>query len=210
MPCTSNVSPAWLKVKIFSRFHLKTLEDHLEKDPWIATAIVERKLPRTLKIEIVERQPVALLALDSLYLVDGNGEVFKQVGVDDPVDLPVITGVEVDRFMDKGEYRRQIITAALALFHDYRSAGLWKRETIGEIHVESELSLTLYVGSDAAEVRLGRSPYRAKLRRLRKILDRMDRDRSRPAYVYLDNVHRPERVTVRLANAENTTENRDL
>ena len=191
-------------------FSSEDARDYLEKDPWISKATVERRLPSTLKIAVVERQPVALLALESLYLVDKNGDVFKQVGVDDPVDLPVITGAEVDRFMSNREYRRQIVMGALALFHDYQLAGLWKRERIGEVHVESELSLTLYVGKDAAEVRLGRSPYRAKLRRLRKIFDRMESERARPAYVYLDNVRRPERVTVRIAGTENPTDSHDL
>ena len=67
-----------------------------------------------------------------------------------------------------------------------------------EIHFERDGTLSMYVGDDATYVRLGRAPYQAKLRRLRRVLDELGRRDARAEYVYLDNVRRPDRVTVRL------------
>lgn len=172
--------------------------NHLLQHPWIAEAKVIRKLPGRVRIEIVERKPVALVALDQLYLVSEQGAVFKRLGVDDPVDLPVITGIASERFYDDFEYRKAILLRSMALLHDYEGAGLSKREPVSEIHFEGANGIELFIGDDGMNVRLGNGQHRQKLRRLRQVLERLTKENTRPSYVYLDNVRSPERVTVRL------------
>lgn len=165
--------------------------------PWIASARVERRLPGTLRISVEERRAVATLALeDALYLVGDDATIFKPLEEGDPVDLPVVTGVDRQRFVRDRPYRTSILVEVVALLHDYRMAGLWRREPIGEIHLRPNDDILLFVGDDGMEVRLGRGPFLAKLRKLRRVLDRLGDERA--LYVYLDNVRRPDRVTVRL------------
>ena len=109
-----------------------------------------------------------------------------------------ITGLEQGEFVRNRAFRTAVLLEVVALMHDYRAAGLWRREPIGEIRVEPTGGLSLRVGEDAMLVRLGRGPHRTKLLRLRRILDRLDESESRAEYVFLDNVRRPDRVTVRL------------
>ncbi len=173
------------------------VERRLRDHPWIAAARVERRLPGTFSIEIEERHPAACLMLDDeLYLIGDDATLFKSHELGDPIDLPVVTGVERDRFISDRAYRTSLLIETVALMHDYRMAGLWRREPIGEIHVGRADDVTLYVGEDGMEVRLGRGPFLTKLRRLRRVLDRLGDERA--LYVYLDNVRRPDRVTVRL------------
>jgi cell division protein FtsQ len=166
--------------------------------PWIADATVSRRLPGSYRIEVREQQPAALLQLEALYLVSEEGTVFKQLATEDSPDLPVITGVDPRQFRADLAFRTAVLVNAIALLHDYRDVGLWRREAIAEIHAEGENAFSLYVGKDAMLVRLGERPFRTKLRRLRGILDELRGDSGRPAYVYLDNVRRPDRVAVRL------------
>ena len=172
--------------------------NHLLQHPWIEDANVVRKLPGRIRIEIVERKPVALVALDHLYLVSEEGAVFKRLGVDDPVDLPVITGIASERFYDDFDYRKAILLRSMALLQDYEGAGLAKQEPVSEIHFEGANGIELFVGDDGMNVRLGNGQHRQKLRRLRQVLERLTKEKTRPSYVYLDNVRSPERVTVRL------------
>ena len=172
--------------------------DHLLDHPWVEEAEVLRKLPGELRIEVRERRPVALVALDHLYLVSDDGTVFKRLGVDDPVDLPVITGLETRRFYEDYTYRTAVLLRSLAVLQDYEGAGLMAREPVSEIHFESPEDIALFVGQDGMHLRLGRGQHRQKFRRLRRILSRLQQEDSRPAYVYLDNRRRPDRVTVRL------------
>ncbi len=176
-------------------------EASLLEHPWIGEANVHRRLPGSYTIEIRERRAVALLALGDVFLVSENGAVFKEVTGDDPIDLPVITGIERDRFTSDRAYRTSILLEAVALLHDYRGAGLARREPIGEMHVERDDGLSLYIGSDATYVRLGHGPFREKLSRLRTVLEELGSRGARAAYVYLDNERRPDRVTVRVRDA---------
>lgn len=170
----------------------------LIEQPWIADADVTRRLPGSYRIELREQQPAALIALESLHLVSEEATVFKRFEPGDPSDLPVITGIDPAVFRADLALRSSILVSAVALLHDYRDAGLWQREPIAEIHVEPDESFTLYVGKDALQARLGQRPFAKKLRRLRGILDELRKTGGRPAYVYLDNVRRPDRVAVRM------------
>lgn len=178
------------------------LEQLLVAHPWVAEATVERRLPSHLSLTIREHHAVALLSLDEgLFLVGDDATLFKSLGEGDPVDLPVITGVARDDFVGDRAFRTSLLLQIVALMHDYRAAGLWRREPIGEINAGPGGSLTLFVGEDAMEVRLGVGPFRQKLRRLRRVLDRLQERESRAVHVFLDNVRRPDRVTVRLREA---------
>ncbi len=166
--------------------------------PWVAEATVTRQLPSSFQIHVREHRAVALLSLDGLYLVSDDGSVFKRLDESDVVDLPVVSGVDRTRFVRDLQYRSATLTRVVALMHDYRGAGLWRREPISEIHVEANDGLSLYIGEDNVRVRLGGGPYRAKLLRLRRVLERLKRQQARAEYVHLDNVRRPDRVTVRI------------
>ena len=73
-----------------------------------------------------------------------------------------------------------------------------RRLPIQEVHVEANGHLSMYAGEGPLYVRLGAAPHGPKLRRLRRVLDRLAADELEAAYVFLDNVRRPDRVTVRL------------
>lgn len=175
------------------------MRERLLDHRWVASAEVERRLPGTLRIHIREHEPVAILALSgTTYLVSSEGVVFKQLGATDPVDLPVITGVDRTRFTADQGYRKAILENAVAALSDHRLAGLAAREPVAEIHMEADDSISLFVGNDATQVRLGHGPFRRKLRRFRSVLDTLAARHKRPAYVYLDNARNPDRVTLRL------------
>jgi cell division protein FtsQ len=112
--------------------------------------------------------------------------------------LPVITGIASERFYDDLDYRTAILLRSMALLQDYEGAGLAEREPVSEIHFAGANGIELFVGDDGMNVRLGNGQHRQKLRRLRQVLERLEREKTRPSYVYLDNVRSPERVTVRL------------
>lgn len=187
---------------VFSRTP-EQVADRLERHPWIAEATVERRLPGFFRIQVREHRAVAVLTLAGKgYLVGDDATLFKELTAGDPVDLPVITGLDSQRFLSEVAHRSEVLMNVVTLMHDFRSAGLWRREPIAEIHVEPSDDLSVYLNDDAMYVRLGEAPWRPKLSRLRRILDRLESEESRPEYVFLDNTTRPDRVTVRLRELE--------
>jgi len=170
----------------------------LMQQPWIESVVVHRRLAGSFSIELRERRAVALLALSELYLVSDDGVAFKPLAAGDPYDMPIITGIELTQVTEDRRASASALMSVVALLHDYQDAGLWRREVISEIHVEQDGALSLYVGSDATQVRLGKPPFRQKLERLQEVISLLSSQKTRAAYVLLDNQRRLDRVTVRL------------
>jgi cell division protein FtsQ len=189
----------------------------LLRHPWVAEASVARRLPGSYVIEVRERQPIALLVVEpchdanlrsetdptcddgsALYLLSDDGKLFKRFDAKDPVDLPVITGIDRVRFGSDPEFPKTILLGAAQLLHDYRAQGLAQQKPVSEIHLEPNDGFSLYVGEELTLVRLGAPPYAQKLPKLKKVFARLEREGASAEYVYLDNEQRPDRVTVRL------------
>ncbi len=70
----------------------------LEAMPWVAAASVERRLPDTIFISIVERAPMALWQHDhTLRLVDAEGTVLSETGLERWRDLPLLVGADAPK-----------------------------------------------------------------------------------------------------------------
>ena len=65
---------------------------------WIREARISRRLPDTLVIDIIERQPVAIWQNNQqLSLIDGDGVVLEPVQVAMMPDLPLVIGADANR-----------------------------------------------------------------------------------------------------------------
>jgi cell division protein FtsQ len=170
----------------------------LRAEPWIESATVQRRLPGTYHVVIKERRAVALLAAKQLFLVSEDGAAFKPLGRGDPADLPLITGLDPAAIERDKRGATKLLLQAVALLREYAEVGLARREPISEVRIDDDDSLSCFVGLDATYVRLGKPPYRSKLRRLREVFGQLASQRARAEYVYLDNERRQDRVTLKL------------
>lgn len=65
----------------------------LEALPWVAAAVVERRLPGTLFVRLRERQPLALWQhRQTLRVIDDKGAVLKGQRIGRFADLPIVVG----------------------------------------------------------------------------------------------------------------------
>jgi cell division protein FtsQ len=192
------------------------LQAKLVAHPWVIAAQVERELPSKLSIRVRERDPVALMVVEacapqaksddepgceeasSLYLISEDATMFKRLGGADPVDLPVITGLTRPRMASDPELAQRVLQTSIALMRAYRDGGMWQQFPLGEIHLEANDGFAFYVGEDLTYVRLGAAPFDAKLKRMKKVFERLSAENARAEYVYLDNEARPDRVAVKL------------
>ena len=80
----------------------------LEEIPWVEQASVQRVLPNRLRIELVERTPVAFLRLSSeLALMDAYGVILERPLQAD-FRFPVVTGIQETMPRDEREKRMQL------------------------------------------------------------------------------------------------------
>lgn len=171
----------------------------LRRHAWVSSAEVRRDLPDALEVHVVERRPAAIVDLGGLYLVDAKGEVFKRALPGDGLDLPVITGIAREAWIERREDVEPLLSAALALLARWAERGLADREPVSEIHIDPDYGTTLYAGDDGLEVRLGQGGLPEKLERLERVLSALAAEGQRAEVLHLDNRRRPDWVTVRLA-----------
>ncbi|MBX5475577.1 MAG: FtsQ-type POTRA domain-containing protein [Clostridia bacterium] len=126
----------------------------LLEDPMIASVRVVKRWPDTLKIEIVERQPVAEVILPSGQVaeVDASGAVMR-VGRGVDARLPLVTGAREDLrpraiVQSAGLSRAVQVAAAARSFPEI---------DVAEIHIEADTSIVLYL-ADRTPVQLGLVP----------------------------------------------------
>ncbi len=176
----------------------RAMEVALRRHPWVAWVEVRRRFPPALDVRVVERRPAALVSLGDLYLVDDRGEVFKHAAPGDGLDLPVVTGIEREAWVERRAELAPLLGAALTLVRRWSERGLDARAKVSEIHVDPDYGTTLW-SDDGLEVRLGQGDIEEKLTRLDRVLTALAAEGQRAEVLHLDNRRRPDWVAVRVA-----------
>jgi cell division septal protein FtsQ len=134
--------------------NIDDLKKRLRASPWVADAAVQRTLPDTLRVEIDEREPVALAEIDHLYLMDGDGTLIELFGPRTAsFDLPVVRRLGGLPPEERRERARRVTT----LLDDLQELGT----ELSEIRVDDAGELETVLRSGEV-VRLGAPPYRKR------------------------------------------------
>jgi cell division protein FtsQ len=169
--------------------------------PWIKSASVSTKLPGTLIIEVVEHEPVALVIDRGEYLfIDEQGSPFKALEASEMSDaifdeLPLISGLDRDALTTRPEARMRLMEA-MSVWEMWHERGIQEIAPIAEVHLDEVLGLSLIVGAQGTEVRLGWGQWGERLDRFGVVYqDLLDRGVA-VDYVLVDQDGEVNRVAV--------------
>jgi len=168
---------------------------------WVEDVYVGRELPDTLVLEIKERIPLALVKMEhDFYLMDVKGFVFKRLGRDDEIDLPIVTGLkEKVNIQNKILLRTLELLKAIGHSPEYAYLG-----TISEIHVDPLFGISL-ISDSGLYLKLGTEKFEDKLKKLKTVLADMEARGMRSRYVCID-LSDESKVTVKRRNVPEKTE----
>ena len=172
---------------------MREVAQRLEEVPWVKRAVVMRKPPDRLVVELVERQRLAWVALEQTYGIDAEGVLLPAQRLANEslgdVDLPVISGIATD--VDS-------LYPGLALAdtaHALRAVlDWWQRAShvdpefcmgISEIAALSDEGIGLRLAGDGLEVRLPFDRVDERLRHLKRMMPRVYREYPNPTYIDL-------------------------
>jgi len=176
-----------------------SVERKLLQNPYVAKVRVARKLPGTLEVDLTERSAEALTVLaERLYLVSREGEPFKQVESSDPVDLPLISGLEAEGFARDRRRELERLNLGLEVLGQYARLGMSRVYVPQEVHIAESGDVTLIVGKEGTAVNLGKGPFRQRLLMAERVVNETRRAGRLPGIVFADNSAHPERVVVRM------------
>jgi cell division protein FtsQ len=189
---------------LFLSADVDALERALERHPWVRRIEVRRRWPPRLDVKVSERTAVALVDLAGLYLVDAEANVFKRAVAGDGLDLPLVTGIGRNDYLQHRATAAPLLAGALALMSAWRAQGLNAMAELSEIHVDPGEGTTIYVGEEGTQVRLGSGDLPAKLVRLREVLSVLRAEGKKAEVLHLENRLHPSWVAVRLGGVTGT------
>ncbi|MEO8360839.1 MAG: FtsQ-type POTRA domain-containing protein [Vicinamibacteria bacterium] len=136
--------------------NLDSLRSNLAASPWVGGAVVRRKLPDTLLVDVTERFPIALAEADQLYVMDASGELIDLLGPRTAgFDLPIIRGLGGVSV----EIRRDRARRAGVLLEDLGDLAT----EVSEISVDRSGDLMVVLRGDGSVLKLAEPPYRKRV-----------------------------------------------
>jgi len=165
---------------------LKRIGEQLMKNPWAEKVKVRRYFPHTLAIEIVEREPVAIVNMGYLYYLDKKGEVFKPLNEGDRLDYPVLTGITEEDMWKDPAGARDALKGALGLIALLSGGQILTLAEISEIHYDKGYGFTLFTMQGGVPVKLGSSGFVETLARLSRIYRELQAQMPTLEYIDLD------------------------
>jgi cell division septal protein FtsQ len=128
------------KTSLFA-LDLKSIEKRLLTNHWVRDVVLTKRFPQTLAIQVIYRQPVALLQGPQgvLKYVDTDGSIFGPVTLRGRADLPVIHG------LPQGAAGEKILPQAVAALKAW-SAHPWKTvNQISQLAWDEEEGFTAWI-----------------------------------------------------------------
>jgi hypothetical protein len=145
---------------------LPALARHVLQNPWIKEASVQRRLPLSLTIQVVERMPEAVFIADRHYLLSADGVILAELSEDELPTLPTLRAA-VPRHVAVGE---RILTSemvqGLAVWRQFQMANALQGKHAHEIAIAGDGSYVLSLGQRMPAIRLHAEGLEEQLRRL--------------------------------------------
>jgi cell division protein FtsQ len=158
------------KTPIF-KLELREIAQRVEALPWVRSCQVRRVLPDTLCLRVIERQPVALIRLETLYYVDEDGTPFQEPAPGEPLDYPVLTGWE-DQELKKG-MRKERIEEALWFIREVQGHPHLAHEGVSEINCNRLDTMTIFTARGGIMIHMSRGTVGLKVKRLEEVWKRI-------------------------------------
>jgi len=153
---------------------------------WITEAEVSRDLPSGINIKIKEHQPLAILDLGRKFLINTSGEIFKEMAVSDPDQLPVISGLAFSDINTRDKPRSIPFNAVMNVLElGQKCKSVLPYKLIKKIQVDREMGLTIYAFDRIKEIRIGYNDYPNKYDRLKNILVHL---KKRQGFSHLESI----------------------
>ncbi len=146
---------------------------------WITEAEVSRDLPSGINIGIKEHKPFAVLDLGRKFLINTSGEIFKEMAVSDPDQLPIISGLEFSDINTRDKPRSMPFNAVMNVLElGQKSNSVLPCKLIKKIQVDREMGLTIYAFDRIKAIKIGYNDYPNKYDRLKNILVHLKKRRG--------------------------------
>lgn len=194
--------------------NLAVARRRLLANPWIADARVDAVFPAGIRMQIAEHQPLAIFDMGRRFIVNREGNIFKEAEPRDPRELPTVRGLKFTDIADPeaGEPFKAVMDV---LQYGQQQKSILPNRVIREIRVDREMGLALVISENfhpipVKEIRLGFRDYLLKYGQLRKLFAYLKENNGIQKIESID-LNNPDRIVVNPGTMESLTdENKEV
>jgi cell division protein FtsQ len=187
------------------RADLDQLSIHLQRLPWVRTAIVTRVLPDGIRVRITEREPRAVVRTTNgrFIWVDDDAVQLGEMSPTDHMPAFFLHGWNEENTAAAQADNRQRVARFLELQREWDAHSISER--VSEVNLQDLRDARVQLAGDDAqiEVRLGGQDQPARLKRALEVLDRERQTSRGPLISYID-VSQAKRAVVGLVTGTQT------
>ncbi len=135
---------------------ISLLQEKLTAHRWIKEVRVRKILPSTLKIEIKERTPAALLKQDYIYMIDEDGVFLEKIGQGEKVNLPLL--------IDSNKFQRDYKEKLNLAWECLRSLSPSEKEQLEVLDLTEYENVVVQLKANQTKLIMGHDRFQEKLR----------------------------------------------
>jgi cell division protein FtsQ len=170
------------------RADLQQLSSHLERLPWVRTAVVTRVLPDGIRVRITEREPKAVVRTSAgrFMWVDDDAVYLGEMSPTDQMPVFFLRGWNEDNSNTAQSENRDRVRKFLELQRDWSGQGISER--VSEVNLLDLRDVRVQLANDDSqiEVRLGGQDQSARLGKALSVLDAQRQTARGPLISYID------------------------
>lgn len=170
------------------RADLDQVSKHLERLPWVRTAVVTRVLPDGIRVRITEREPKAVVrnAAGRFVWVDDDAVYLGEMSPTDQMPAFFLRGWNEDESTSAQTENRARIGKFLELQREWEGQGLSER--VSEVNLQDLRDVRVQLAGDDSqiEVRLGSQDQGTRLGKALTVLDAQRQTSRGPLISYID------------------------
>jgi cell division protein FtsQ len=165
---------------------LEELSNHLERLPWVRTAVVTRVLPDGIRVRITEREPKAVVrnAAGRFIWVDDDAVFLDEMLPTDQMPAFFLRGWNEEAGAQKEN--RDRVGKFLELQRDWLAQGIAERVSEVNLHDLRDVRVQLAGDDSQIEVRLGSQEQSTRLGKALSVLDAQRQTSRGPLISYID------------------------
>ncbi len=178
--------------------NLDLVRKRLLAHPWIAEASVERELPGKLGITIKEHRPTAMADFNgSMFYINADMELFKEVAAGEPINLPVVKGLTPHNLPvfgalrnSSGDNKKWEAVAGILALGDKEDSPL-PNKVVATVTVDRDMGVDLVpLENDripaVGRIRMGYGNYSKKYRRLGELFRYLEKSEGFAGLEFVD------------------------
>ena len=167
---------------------LQDLSKHLEKLPWVRTAVVTRVLPDGIRVRITEREPKAVVRTSAgrFIWVDDDAVYLGEMASTDQMPVFFLRGWNEDDSTTAQTENRERVAKFLELQRDWSAQGISERVSEANLQDLRDVRVQLAGDDSQIEVRLGSQDQSTRLSKALTVLDAQRQTARGPLISYID------------------------